>query len=188
MKGNHTYPLIGQQILLTGAPGCGKTTLLNTLLRQFPLNAGGFTTQEIRTGGVRQGFDIVTLDGQRGRLAHLESNSAYRVGKYGVELTALEEMAVPALLQAAAHPALLIIDEIGPMETFSALFCKTVMDLLRGERRVLGTIVQRSTPFTDAVKALPQVRVVEVRSENREQLIHILSQWLTESTKGITPK
>ena len=52
--------------------------------------AGGFYTQEIRAQGRRVGFEVVTLEGRRGRLAHVEARGPYRVGKYGVDLESFE--------------------------------------------------------------------------------------------------
>ena len=51
-------------LLLTGKPGTGKTALIKEALTRTKVKGGGFYTEEIRTGGIRQGFRIVTLDGQ----------------------------------------------------------------------------------------------------------------------------
>jgi nucleoside-triphosphatase THEP1 len=42
--------------LLTGLPGCGKTSLIKQVLAASPFKAGGFYTEEIRLEGVRQEF------------------------------------------------------------------------------------------------------------------------------------
>ena len=47
------------KILLTGPPGVGKTTLIKYLCEQLG-NCSGFYTEEIREGGKRIGFNIVT--------------------------------------------------------------------------------------------------------------------------------
>ena len=57
-------------ILLSGAPGIGKTTLVKKTLDYIKIKAGGFYTQEIKKGGRRLGFEIVTLDGEKAVLAH----------------------------------------------------------------------------------------------------------------------
>ena len=49
--------------LLTGGPGVGKTTIIKRALEKAQVAAGGFFTEEIRGGGVRQGFRILTLKG-----------------------------------------------------------------------------------------------------------------------------
>ncbi|MGD8455990.1 MAG: NTPase [Anaerolineales bacterium] len=157
-------------ILLTGRPGCGKTTTIRRVLEKYPGDAGGFYTQEIREGGVRKGFEIVTLDGERGILAHVDIPGKQRVGKYRLDLEAFERLAIPAIQGAVERGALVVIDEIGPMEIQSKRFRGVVMQAIESEAKVLGTIVMRSIPFTDGIKNMEGVEVMEVTPENRNEM------------------
>jgi nucleoside-triphosphatase len=80
---------MGNTILLTGLPGCGKTTLIRKVISRSSTPTGGFYTQESRepyynpANGIRKGFEIITLDGRRGILAHVDIHDPMRVGKYG---------------------------------------------------------------------------------------------------------
>ena len=60
-----------KNILLTGLPGSGKTTLIRNVLSELPgwIRCAGFFTAEVREGRERTGFEIVTLDGCKGPLA-----------------------------------------------------------------------------------------------------------------------
>ncbi len=166
---------MSKAILLTGAPGCGKTTLIRRIVAQLSAPAGGFYTQEIREHGARKGFEMVTLDGQRGILAHVDIRGPKRVGKYGVNISVIDALAVASIRQAVDERKVVVIDEIGPMEILSERFCQAVLQTLESDSVVLGTIVKRSTPFTDQIRARPGVTVIEVRPENREALLaHIL--------------
>ncbi len=52
-----------QVILLTGDPGCGQTTLIQCVIAELSVPAGGFYTQEVRESGTRKGFwlaDVLT--------------------------------------------------------------------------------------------------------------------------------
>jgi nucleoside-triphosphatase len=167
-------------ILLTGHPGVGKTTAIKRILAQLPHPAGGFYTEEIREGGARNGFKIVTLDGQAGVLAHVNIHSRNRVGRYGVDLAVVDSLAVDSIRRAMAANQIVIIDEIGPMEVFSSAFCQTVMEALHGSATVLGTIVKRRHPFADQIKALPTVRVVELTIENRDRITGVLVSKMSE--------
>lgn len=85
-------------------PGIGKTTLaqkLINILKDKGVKTSGFYTEEVRKNRAREGFDVVTLDGQRGRLARdqslLQGPVKYKVGKYGVLIQEFEKIAVPSL-------------------------------------------------------------------------------------------
>lgn len=161
---------MAKTILLTGKPGVGKTTVIKEVVRRLPGQAGGFYTEEIRERGRRQGFKIVTLDGQEGILAHVSIKSPLRVSQYGVNLADLEGLGVTAIQEAMTHKDLVIIDEIGKMELFSPAFKAAVWTAIHSHKPVLGTITWRPHPWADRVKALPQVTVIEVTETNRDQL------------------
>jgi nucleoside-triphosphatase len=164
-----------QKILLTGRPGCGKTTLIERIVKQLARPAGGFYTEEIRERGRRVGFSIITLDGQETVFAHVDFKKPERLGKYGLDLSVLESVGVEAIREAVRARQLVVIDEIGPMETRSPIFREAVNEALDSESPVLATIFARSLPFTDAIKARPDVTLIEVRPDNRERLVSELS-------------
>ncbi|MDZ7262785.1 MAG: NTPase [candidate division KSB1 bacterium] len=139
-------------ILLTGKPGVGKTTLIQRILRISKLKPGGFYTQEIRERNARVGFEIITLSGQRGILSHINVKSPYRVGKYRVHLEDLDRVAVVEIWRALREEELVVIDEIGKMELFSEKFKQAVLAALNSEKPVLGTIMLGSTAFVDTIK------------------------------------
>ncbi len=161
---------MGKTILLTGKPRVGKTTIIKDVVRRLPGQAGGFYTEEMRERGRRQGFKIVTLEGQEGILAHVDIKSRMRVSKYGVNLAGLETIGVTAIREAIAHKDYVIIDEIGKMELFSQAFKDAVWEAVHSDRPILGTITLASHPWADSVKALPQVAVIEVTKANRDKI------------------
>lgn len=176
---------MGKAVLLTGKPGSGKTTLIKTLLERLPYPAGGFYTQEIRQAGTRKGFQIVTLEGIEATLAHVELKSPWRVGKYGVDLSVLDGLAVDSITSAMRDKQLLIIDEIGPMELLSQKFRQAVLEALKSQITMLGTIVERKIPFTEKLKSLPNVTVIQVRRDNFDatanQMLAYLARYLNHA-------
>ena len=171
-------------LLLSGAPHCGKTTLLQTVLAQYPGPAGGFYTREVCRNGRRIAFEMVTLDGAQATLAGVHLSGPPRVGRYGVDLHALETVAVPAIGAAAQAGQLVVIDEIGPMETGSPLFCQTVLEVLAAGCLLFGTIVQRSTSFSDDIKQLSGVELITVTPDNRGRLSQELPVKLQRMAAG----
>lgn len=167
-----------QVYLLTGRPGTGKTSLIRQAVARVKGKAGGFYTEEIRNQGIREGFRLVTLDGQDAILAHVNINSPYRVSKYGVDIDSLDKVGVSALHRAVKECDLVVIDEIGKMELFSADFRKAVSQIIDSGKRVLGTIMLNPNPWADAIKLKPQVHVVTVTRANYHQVLKELLEWL----------
>jgi nucleoside-triphosphatase len=164
-----------QKILLTGRPGCGKTTLVKRVVHALAPSAGGFYTEEVREHGARVGFKIVTLDGKEALLAHVDFKTTERVGKYGLDLSALQTVGIEALRTAVHARKLVVIDEIGPMEIRSPIFRDVVNEAFNSGAPILATITARSFPFTDAIKKRADVTMIEVRPSNRDQLVSELS-------------
>jgi nucleoside-triphosphatase len=140
--------------------------------------AGGFYTEEIRRRGVREGFRLVTLDGRDAVLAHTNIHSPCRVSKYGVDTDSLERVGVSALRRAVEERDLVIIDEIGKMELFSADFREAVSQVIGSGKRLLGTIMLNANPWADAIKRRPQVNLVTVTRDNRHRVLTELRHWL----------
>jgi nucleoside-triphosphatase len=167
-----------QVYLLTGRPGTGKTSLIKQAIAGVKAKAGGFYTEEIRSGGIRKGFKLVTLDGEEAILAHIKIQSRYQVGKYGVDIDALDRVGVAALQRSIRHCRLVVVDEIGRMELFSDSFRKTVLEIIDSGKRLLGTIMFNSNRWADAIKRSPEVQVIPVTGANRQQVLAGLQQWL----------
>lgn len=174
-----------QVYLLTGRPGTGKTSLIKQVVAQLKGKAGGFYTEELRTRGVREGFRLVTLDGEDAILAHVNIHSPYRVSKYGVDIDGLDRVGVPALHKAAQQCDLVVIDEIGKMELFSANFREAVSRMIDSGNRILGTVMLSPNPWADAIKHRPQVNLITVSRDNYNRVLEELLHWLkaTESLK-----
>jgi len=166
---------VNRKVLLTGRPRCGKTTLVRRVVKELPQSAGGFYTEEISKHRERVGFKIVTLDGKEGVFAHVNFKTQQRLGKYGLDLSPLETIGIEAVRKTVRGGELTVIDEIGPMEIRSAIFRDTVNEALSSCAPLLGTITARPFPFTDAIKKRRDVTVIEVRWDNREQLVSELS-------------
>lgn len=164
--------------LLTGSPGAGKTTVIKQALARTRINAGGFYTEEVRSGGTRQGFKIITLDGQQTVLAHVDIPSHYRVSKYGVDISNLDKVGTPAIHRAIEESELIVIDEIGKMELFSPRFREAVLMAIQSGKKILGTIMRNPHPLADKIKSHPKVKIVEITRDNHDQALTEITNWL----------
>ena len=166
-------------ILLTGRPGIGKTTLIKRLIEASSLSKGGFYTEEVREEGQRVGFSLTTLDGKKSLLAHIKIRSSYRVGRYGVDIDTFEAIGVESITNAISGNELIIIDEVGRMELFSRKFREVVLQALK-TNRVVATIKKGRGYFIDEIKSRKDVKVIEVNLENRETLFSKLTKIVTD--------
>ncbi len=163
-------------ILLTGMPGVGKTTLIRTLTDALGRPARGFYTEEIRKAGHRVGFKIATLDGAEGVLAHVDIAGPARVSRYGVNTADIEAVGIPAITPASPED-IIVIDEIGKMECVSQAFKDTAWAALESPNLVLATIAMRGVGFIARVKARADSKLFEVTRRNRD---HLLAQIVHE--------
>ena len=120
------------------------------------------------------------MNGQSAVLSHISISSRYRVSKYGVDIDNLDRVGISALSKATEECDLIIIDEIGKMELFSAKFKNAVLQAIDSGKRVLGTVMLSSNPFVDDIKRHPQVKVITITRTNREEVLGEVVRWLRE--------
>ena len=168
------------KILLTGLPGCGKTTAVMKIIDKLGREkAAGFYTQEIRQNNVRKGFSWKRLDGADGILAHTNIKGHSRVGKYGVDVAGFEESVVPILGVEQTDVELFVIDEIGKMECFSEKFVAAVRRLFASEKSVLATVAKKGTGLISEVKNYPKIQLFNLTSAGREKAVAEILQTLS---------
>jgi len=161
---------MNKNILITGRPGCGKTTLVKRLTAALPhLNPVGFYTEEIRAGGIRTGFSLNGLDGKTSILAHVDVKSRYRVGKYSVDIEAFEEF-IESIPFFNSSTEMILIDEIGKMECFSATFIRYLNDILDSNIPLIATIALKGAGPIATIKRRPDVDLFELTEDNQDIL------------------
>lgn len=121
---------------------------------------------------------LKTLDGKEAVLSHIAHTSGPRVGKYGVDTRAMSRVGIPAVEAAWQQGLLVVIDEIGKMELRSGDFRRLLDDLAASKARLLGTIMRNPNREADRYKALPFVRVLEVRPDTRVEVLDQVLEWL----------
>jgi nucleoside-triphosphatase THEP1 len=164
-----------KNILVTGLPRSGKSTLIAKVVRRLKRPATGFFTRELRDKGRRVGFLIETVDGKTGILAHENIKSRYKVGRYGVNLGDLDQVAVPSMLP-STDDEIVVIDEIGKMECFSRLFKNTLLRVLSLDNQVIGSIAIKGDRFIQTIKNRDDVALVSISENTRDLALELFLQ------------
>ena len=156
------------KLFLTGDPGCGKTS---AILRVVDALAGrvamsGFVTEEALVDGKRSGFRGRTLDGRTFELARVHRASPFQVGPYGVTLEGLESIGIPAI-EPRPGVGLVVLDEVGKMESFSVPFREAVERLLASDVPVVGTVASHGVGFPKKLRHDPRVTLVKMSRPSR---------------------
>ena len=161
-------------IFLTGDVQVGKSTIIKKTLAALRLrDIGGFRSVSVPDlpDGAMSVYLIPAGD------EHPMMGDWNRVGirkgcGRGIEKIpeAFERAGVQALVDAENMP-LILMDEVGRMESAAARFSERILELLNGDTPILG-VVQKiaDTKLTNAIRQHPNVRVLTVTKENREKL------------------
>ncbi len=158
------------RILVTGPPGIGKTTLVLRVIELLRgMRLAGFYTEEIRGRAGRTGFRIVTLDGRTAQLATVGGGRGPRVGRYTVDVAALDAVCAGALEPRTGTDAV-VVDEIGKMECLSPVFVGAARRALSGPVPVLGTVALAGGGFIADAKRMDGVEVLSLSRENRDRM------------------
>lgn len=171
-----------KNILITGQPKSGKSTLLRKLIAAID-DKVGIVANEVLAEGQRVGFEVETSSGQKAPLADVNFPTAHKVAKYYVNVDGLESV-LPEVSNFQPE-TLLYLDEIGEMQLFSEKFKDLVRKYLNAENICVATISSvYETDFTKSLKERDDIILVEITAENRSEQELFLAQLLKKIAKA----
>jgi len=177
-----TNRLMQKNILITGKPKSGKSTLLRKLIADIP-NKVGFVTNEILGKYGRVGFEIETYSGYKTILASVDFETKNKVSKYFVSVENLESV-LPEISN-FKNDNFLYLDEIGQMQLFSNKFKKLVLQYLNSPNTCMTTLSNVfEDDFTKSLKERHDIILVEISTEDREEKEKFLVQLLKKIEKA----
>ncbi|MFB6226880.1 MAG: nucleoside-triphosphatase [bacterium] len=156
-------------ILLSGPPRVGKTTICRMIMDEADRTVKGFVTEDIHHDGERVGFMIEFDDGETRVLSHVDFDEPH-VGKYGVDLDTMDWLVGKAANWQVDPADLFIADEVGKMELKHDEFKEIVEELLESDVDLLATIPKVGPDFVADIRSRSDVTVLEMDEDNREEV------------------
>ena len=168
-------------IVLTGAPGVGKTSAVMRVARELKergVKVGGIVSRGLKTNNTRIGFEFIDLTtNDRNVLASITGKGP-KVGKYFVNVAGCR-LAAERLTNAVRNSDIIICDEIGPMELKSKEFTDFVKNLLYVDKKVIVIVHQKLQHLlTDEFRNKSSL-LINLDLENRDKVNQILFDRLT---------
>ncbi len=190
------HPKIG----ITGLPRSGKSAVMDKVVsmlaeeRRDEMRArgddvaaakilGGMRCEPLVENGERVGFKCINFqNGDEGVMAHKNIDSRMRVLGYGIDPSALEEIAVPAIQEAMDDYEVLVIDEIGKFSVESEGFVEIVRKAMEIDKPTLVTLHKKSRhPLLQDIRRRDDARILEVTPVNRALLPYKIHKLIRET-------
>jgi len=143
----------------------------------------GFLTEEFREGARRAGFRGITLEGREFVLARVGGGGPYRLGPYTVSPEGLDATGVPALTP-GPETQLVVLDEVGKMESLSPAFRQAVESLVAGDVPLLATVASHGVGFPKKIRHDPRIVLVKMGRESRGAVVGELLRLLADAGIG----
>lgn len=155
-------------LFFTGDKRVGKSTLIQSLLKNHLCQVGGFRT--VRTNALYGNRYAVHLLKPFGDVPTAQ-NLLFLCGDIPDQAVwdRFDKLGCAALEQTAGCD-LILMDELGPNEANATEFQCAVLKALDGDIPILGVLQKANSPFLDQIAAHPNVCVIEVTKENRDAL------------------
>ena len=174
-----------KHILLCGPIGVGKSTLIRRLLTEAQMDPGGFfTKKETASGEERSPVYLypagVPVESRTRGIENLVG-VCDDCGCREMHPEVFDSLGV-ACLQSSVGRDVVVMDELGFMESTAPEFCRAVLKALDGDTPVLAAVKDRAgIAFLQQVRAHPKGEVIHITPDNREELfcklLPIVREW-----------
>lgn len=172
-------------LFLTGNVQVGKSTLINKVLTELQIKPGGFRTFDgTAFAGEREKVYIYPADENKPKLDDSHMIGFRKAnGTCDVFTETFETIGLNILKKADQYP-LILMDEIGFMESSAKTFQDSILTILDKNTPVLGTLRLANLQFIEIIKGHPKVEVVNVNKTNRNDIYEDILMKIKLHLKG----
>lgn len=166
--------------LIVGARHVGKSTLIRRVIQKTGRPVYGFETVKedaLETEALGSPIYIYPAGG-----AHEQSEDnlvGYCRDRHPTTMTETFDRWAERISEPPAG-CIVLLDEIGFMESASPRFCDAIMQLLDGDIPVIAAVKHNYTPFLESVKRHKNCRCFHITADNRDALTEEVSAFVLE--------
>ena len=172
-------------VLITGPRGVGKSTLVRRVLAELNTPVFGFETKkEPALADPARGTPVYIYEAGAPRRRTEENLVGYCENRRAAAVKESFDRWAARLRAPVPEGHLVLMDELGFLESSSPDFCAAVLERLDGNVPVLATVKDKNTPFLEAVRAHPRGKCFFITEENRDALFEEVLAFLREQLRG----
>jgi nucleoside-triphosphatase len=165
-----------RHIFLTGEIQVGKSTIINRAIKQLNIHAGGFKT--VAGSFMDDGSSNVHILDYNEPLENCNENNrvARRFLENGMRSFEIFTRTFDRIGSELLKPEitskyqLVVMDELGFMESEAFEFQKAVLNCLDGDVPVIGVIKPKQSAFLDNVRSHDKIKLIEVEKSTRDHV------------------
>jgi len=166
-----------QNIVITGPPASGKSTLLQSLISEKQVY--GIFTKDILKDGARWGFKVINMRSGKSEIFASMDMKPHVLLKYGVDVEKFEKVAIPAIEEGINNKdSIIVIDEMKMLSFFSDRYRKLILKALETKRVLATAPMKLRHDFLDRIKSRPDVRVHYLTKFNFNRLLKDIAKEL----------
>ena len=168
--------------LIVASPGVGKSTLIRKVLEEWNRPVFGYITRKEKNEWDEElGHPIYIYPaGQQDRGQSPVLLVGYCKDRRPTVYPEAFDRFAPQLWEPVPEGAVILMDEIGFMETASQAFCQGIFHLLDGDIPVIAAVKDKDTEFLNQVRSHPKAQCFYLTTENREDMYSAVMEYMTE--------
>lgn len=173
-------------ILIVGARGVGKSTLIRKVLNELGRPVFGFETKkETELADEEKGSPIYIYEAGKPHVQTEENRIGYCLNCRPDPNGAAFDRFVPLLNAPVPEDHVILMDELGFLESSSEGFCSAVMARLDGDIPVIAAVKKDDFPFLEAVRSHKNAKCFYITEENRDALFEEVLDYMRSDPDAV---